>query len=134
MTWLFLIFTLIVLSGCRSVKYVSVPEYRTQTITKTDTITRQDSVWTKDSVFVFKSGDTMTVTRIVYRDRWHTLYRSVRDTVVKRDSIPYPIKEISTKKECMFASILTWILVCLLVAGVWVMYGILKEANKHENQ
>lgn len=38
------------LTSCRSVKYVPVPEYHTEYKVKTDSFVKRDSVWVKDSV------------------------------------------------------------------------------------
>lgn len=88
-------------SGCRSVKYVPVPEYHTEYRVKTDSFVKKDSVWEKDSVWLWTRGDT------VYRERWHTkyndryVYRNTADTVLKTDSVgvPYPVERRLGKWE-----------------------------------
>lgn len=97
----YLIVGLVTLVGCKSTKYVTVPEYRTQYICRTDTITKLDSVLIKDSVFVHRNGDTVFVNKIAYRDRWHNIYKVKSDTVFKHDSIsvPYPVSRELTKNE-----------------------------------
>ena len=70
------------LTSCRSVKYVPVPEYHTEYKVKTDSFVKRDSVWVKDSVWLWMKGDT------VYKERWHTehndriVYRNKTDTVM----------------------------------------------------
>ncbi len=80
-----------VLAGCRSVKYVSVPEYHTEYRARTDSFVRVDSVWVHDSVSVWMRGDT------VYREKWAVRYRDrlvykmMQDTLLKTDSVRVPM-------------------------------------------
>lgn len=91
---------LLVLSGCKT-KYVSVPEYHTMYIHKTDTFAQLDSIYIKDSVFVTQKGDTIITTKVVYRDRYHNVYKVGRDTIIKNDSIlvSYPVSRELTGYE-----------------------------------
>lgn len=79
------------LVGCRTVRYVSVPEYHTEYKARVDSVLRHDSVWVHDSVAVRLMGDT------VWRDRWHTetayryLYKTKTDTVQKTDTVRVPL-------------------------------------------
>lgn len=87
------------LGGCKSVKYIPVPEHHTDTlyINKVE----RDSIWLHDSVHVVEKqvGDTI----YMLHDRWHTKYvESIKhDTIYqsKTDSIdvPYPI-EVKVEK------------------------------------
>ena len=98
---LFIVFLLLVLlfGGCKSVKYVSFPEVRTDTVL----ITKQqrDSIWLHDSVYVHEwaKGDTVYVelskwhTKYVERLRTDTLYEHSVDSV----GVPYPI-EVKVEK------------------------------------
>lgn len=87
------------LTSCRSVKYVSVPEYHTEYKTRTDSILKRDSVWIHDSVSVWMKNDT------VFKDRWHTEWRYHNmdkikiDTFIKTDSVrvPYPVEKRLSK-------------------------------------
>lgn len=58
------------LVGCRTTKYVTVPEHHTDTVLQVKQ--QRDSVWLHDSVFVheYTNGDTI----FRDRDRWHTHY------------------------------------------------------------
>lgn len=58
------------LAGCRTTKYVTVPEHHTDTVLHVKQ--QRDSVWLHDSVFVheYTKGDTI----FRDRDRWHTHY------------------------------------------------------------
>lgn len=82
---------LTLLTGCRSVRYVSVPEYHTEYKARVDSVLKHDSVWVHDSVMVRLVGDT------VWRDRWHTetayryLYKTKTDTILKTDSVRVPL-------------------------------------------
>lgn len=89
------------LTGCRSVRYVTVPEYHTEYKTKTDSFVKRDSVWEKDSVRLWMKGDT------VYKEHWHTkykdryLYGDKKDMVMETDSVrvPYTVEKKLGKWE-----------------------------------
>lgn len=89
------------LTSCRSVKYVPVPEYHTEYKVKTDSFVKRDSVWVKDSVWLWMKGDT------VYKERWcmkyndRYVYRNKKDTVIQTDSVrvPYPVKRELSRWE-----------------------------------
>ena len=91
----------VLLGSCKSVEYVSVPEYHTVTVAKTDSFIQKDSVFCHDSVYIRQKGDT------VWLEKWHTKYidkvREVirTDSLVKRDSIavPYPVERKLSKWE-----------------------------------
>lgn len=111
-------------SGCTTTtKYVTVPEYHTDTLRQVTV--RHDSVMVHDSIHVSEKGDTVKI------ERWHTQYRDriVRDTIYqsKRDSIPYPVevvKEVPAKltwwqqTRLHLANILLWLLALLAVIYV----------------
>jgi hypothetical protein len=111
------------LSGCTTTKYVTVPEYHTDTLRQVTV--RHDSVMVHDSIHVSEKGDTVRI------ERWHTQYRDriVRDTVYqsKHDSIPYHVevvKEVPAKltwwqqTRLHLANILLWLLALLAVIYV----------------
>ena len=116
-------FVAVVLSGCRSIRYVTVPEYHYETITKTDTFTQKDSIFCHDSVFMFRNGDTITISKIkyVYKDRWRDRVRI--DSILKVDSVrvPYPVEKQLTKWQKMkmdfggitFGGVLALIALCI---------------------
>ena len=112
-------------SGCTTTKYVTVPEYHTDTVRVVKV--QHDSLVLKDSVYIHDKGDTILI------EKWHTQYRDriVRDTIYqsKHDSIPAPypvevIKEVPAE--------LSWwqqlkmkvggaaIILCLLAFLIWV--------------
>lgn len=84
---------LILAVSCRT-KYVSIPEYHTEYITKTDSITQRDSVYVKDSICTWMRGDTIYKEKfsVIYKDRWRDRY--LCDTIIKTDSVrvPYPVE------------------------------------------
>lgn len=82
------LFLMTMCSSCTTTKYVTVPEYHTDTLIQTQVL--KDSVWLHDSTFIREKGDTVLI------ERWHTQYklRELHDTtyVSKTDSIPYPVE------------------------------------------
>ena len=117
-------------AGCKSTKYVTVPEYHTEYIVRSDTIARADSVVIKDSVFVYHNGDTMVVNKVMYRDRVRDVYKVRTDTILRRDSVtvPYPVGKELTKAEQRYMTVgryvckaLTWVLVfAFLLLLAWL--------------
>ena len=111
------------LSGCTTTKYVTVPEYHTDTLRVVKV--QHDSLVLKDSVYIHEKGDTVLIEKwhTQYRDRWRTdtIYQS------KHDSIPYPVevvKEVPAKltwwqqTRLHLANILLWLLALLAVIYV----------------
>lgn len=89
------------LTGCRTVRYVQVPEYHTLYKTRVDTVQRWDSVYFRDSVYIAAKGDTVCLTKTHWRERFRNVYHTKTDTVMQRDSIraPYPVEKPLTKWE-----------------------------------
>ena len=93
------------LAGCRTTKYVTVPEHHTDTVYQVKNM--RDSIYLHDSTFVreYVKGDTV---RIV-TEMWHTQYRDrlKTDTVYrsKTDSVPVPYP---VEKTVKVAKPLTW--------------------------
>ena len=85
--------------GCRTVRYVHVPEYHTLYKTRVDTVHRWDSVYFRDSVFIAAKGDTVYLTKTHWRERFKNVYHIKADTVMQRDSVrvPYPVEKPLTK-------------------------------------
>lgn len=86
---------LLCLTGCRTVKFVPVPEYHTIYKTRVDTVQRWDSVYFRDSVYIAAKGDTVFLTKTHWRERFRNVYHVKVDTVMQRDSIrvPYPVEK-----------------------------------------
>ena len=93
------------LGSCKT-KYVSVPEIHTEYITRVDTTVRKDSVYLKDSVYVERKGDTLYVSKTLYRDRYHNIYKVKKDTIVKRYSVnvAYPVEKEMSRSERLFVA------------------------------
>ena len=77
-------------SSCTTTKYVTVPEYHTDTLIVTQH--QRDSIHVHDSIHVTERGDTVRI------ETWHIKYveREVHDTLYqsKTDSIPDPVPVI----------------------------------------
>ena len=88
-------------TGCKTKEYIKVPSVRTEYVCRTDTFSKLDSIYMKDSVYVFQKGDTVFYNKLVYRDRYHNIYKVKTDTIIKTDSVsvPYPIERQLTKNE-----------------------------------
>lgn len=87
---IFLFFVIMSLTGCKTVKFVPVPEYHTLYKTRVDTVQRLDSVYFRDSVFIAAKGDTVYLTKTHWRERFRNVYHIKTDTIMQRDSIPVP--------------------------------------------
>lgn len=118
-----ILLVLLGITGCKT-KYVSVPEYHTHYVQKKDTILKSDSVFVKDSVFIDRKGDTVIISKVLYRDRYKYLYRTRLDSIIKRDSIPYPVVRELTKNEQRLISIGKYSIVaivtlCVVLVAFW---------------
>lgn len=97
--WLSVVLAALLLTGCKSVKYVPVTEYRDRYVSRTDSFLKVDSVYLHDSVAVYTKGDTVFTTKTRYKDRLKYVYNTKTDTVAVHDSIPYPVKVEVERKE-----------------------------------
>lgn len=88
------------LGGCKT-KYVTVPEYHTEYITKIDSTIKWDSIWVHDSVSLFIKGDTITKYQLKDKIVYKYLWKYQTDTLLQRDSIrvPYPVEKKLSKWE-----------------------------------
>ena len=115
------------LSGCTTTKYVTVPEYHTDTLRLSRNI--RDSIYVHDSTYVREKGDTVTI------ERWHTRYveRTRTDTIYqsKRDSIPYPVdvtKEVPApltwwqQARLHLANVVLYLLLLILLWKIYKMW------------
>jgi hypothetical protein len=77
---------LAVMTGCKQVEYVAVPQQHTDTLWQSHSL--RDSIYVHDSTYVFEMGDTVMV------EKWHTKYKlkEVHDTtyIATHDTIPVP--------------------------------------------
>ncbi len=120
-----MVLTLLSLTGCKTVKFVPVPEYHTLYKTRVDTVQRWDSVYCRDSVFTAAKGDSVFLTKTHWRERFRNVYHIKADTVMQCDSIrvPYPVEKPLTKWEQWKMDAGGW---AMGVAAVLVILVILK--------
>ena len=97
---------LLAFTGCKTKEYINVPSVRTEYVCRTDTFAKLDSIYMKDSVYVFQKGDTVFHNKVVYRDRYHNIYKVKKDTVVKRDSVnvAYAVEKEMSRSERIFVA------------------------------
>lgn len=79
---------LLLSSCCTQTKVVT--EYRDRYITQTDV--RIDSIYRDRYHTEYMRGDTVFVHDSIWLDRWH--YENKSDTLIVRDSIPYPVEVV----------------------------------------
>ena len=113
------------LTGCKTVKFVPVPEYHTLYKTRVDTVQRWDSVYFRDSVFIAAKGDSVYLTKTHWRERFRNVYHIKTDTIMQRDSIrvAYPVEKQLTKWQQWKMDAGGW---AMVVAAVFVVLVILK--------
>lgn len=119
-----MIWGIVLLTGCKSVKYVPVETVRFDT-TYINKVQR-DSVVRYDSVYVREKGDTVWLEkfRYVYRDKWRTdtLYVNRTDSV----RVPYPVERELGRWERVKMELGGWafgiIIVAALVVVGWLVY------------
>lgn len=112
-----LLFLLLVLASCKT-KCVSVPEVHTEYVSKKDSIYLHDSIHVSDSIIMYMQGDTMFKTiylnKYVFRDR----YKYKTDTVIKTDSISYPVERNFTRLEHIKIQYFGYILIVAIFSVV----------------
>ena len=87
----------VLMGSCTTTKYVTVPEYHTDTLIQTNV--QKDSIYLHDSIHIQAKGDT------VYYEHWHTNYKEklVHDTIYKSrvDSVakPYPVEVVKWQEK-----------------------------------
>lgn len=117
----------LLLGGCKSKEYITVPEYHTEYVCRTDTFHKMDSVYLKDSVYVYQKGDTVYCNKVAYRDRLHNIYKVKLDTIIKKDSVSvsYPVERQGTKNEQSLMALgrlflaFLFLVVVAMVSGIW---------------
>ena len=122
---------LVTLTGCRSVKYIPVTEYRDRYVSKTDSFIKTDSVYLHDSVTVFAKGDTVYIAKIRFKDRLKYIYNAKTDTIAVHDSIPYPVKvEVEKSKSALdkvFTRLGKMAGILFVVFAVLIVYNIVRK-------
>ena len=115
-----LLFLLLVLASCRT-KYISVPEMHTEYVSNTDSVYLHDSIHERDSIIMYMQGDTMFKTiylnKYVFRDR----YKYKTDTVIKTDSISYPVERSFTRLERIKIQYFGYILIVAILSVVGLL-------------
>ena len=127
---LFLILGVIVLASCKSVRYVTVPEYHETVVHQRDTVSQKDSIFVHDSIAFMQRGDTVFLDRFhtVYKDRWK--YQVRVDSFVQRDTVTV-VKEVekppSTLQKWKMQICEITMLLCLVAAAGFVIFKILQR-------
>lgn len=129
---LFLFFVLMSLTGCKTVRYVPVPEYHTLYKMRVDTVQRWDSVYFRDSVFIAAKGDTVFLTKTHWRERFRNVYHTKTDTIMQRDSIrvAYPVEKQLTKWQRWKMDAGGWAMGVLAVLIILVILKVTKMVHK----
>lgn len=129
--WIVFLAFVFCFSSCKT-KYVSVPEYHTEYITKTDSFTQRDSIFVKDSIYMWMKGDTIYKEKfsVIYKDKWRDRY--LCDTVIKTDSVrvPYPVEKQLTKWQQIKLDIGEWVMVALALALIALVVIIVRKILK----
>ena len=122
---------LVTLTGCRSVKYIPVTEYRDRYVSKTDSFIKTDSVYLHDSVSVFTKGDTVYIAKTRFKDRLKYIYPTKTDTVAVHDSIPYPVKVEVEKRQSAIDKVFVWLGkmagILFVVYTVLIVYNLVRK-------
>lgn len=123
---------LLCLTGCKTIKFVPVPEYHTLYKTRVDTVQRWDSVYFRDSVYIATKGDTVFLRKTHWRERFRNLYHTKTDTIMQRDSIrvAYPVEKPLTKWEQWKMDIGGWAMGVAAVLVILVVLKVIKIAHK----
>lgn len=129
---LVMVLTLLSLTGCKTVKFVPVPEYHTFYKTRVDTVQRLDSVYFRDSVFIATKDDTVYLTKTHWRERFRNVYHIKTDTIMQRDSIrvPYPVEKQLTKWQRWKMDLGGWAMGVVAVLVILVIIKVTKIAHK----
>lgn len=122
---------LVTLTGCRSVRYVPVTEYRDRYVSKTDSFIKTDSVYLHDSVSVFAKGETVYISKTRFKDRLKYIYNTKTDTIAVHDSIPYPVKVEVEKRQSAIDKVFTWLGkmagILFVVFAVLIVYNLVRK-------
>jgi len=129
--WLIFLLVVFCIGSCKT-KYVSVPEYHTEYITKMDSFTQRDSIFVKDSIYMWMQGDTIYKEKIsvIYKDRWRDRY--LCDTVIKTDSVrvPYPVEKKLSKWQQIKLDIGEWVIIALALSLIALVVIIVRKILK----
>ena len=100
--WFFVIIIMsLVMMGCKSVRYVTVPEYHHDSIYLTKV--QWDSIYMHDSIYVkeWMRGDTVFVSKTQWKTKYVERLRTDTAYIEKTDSVavPYPVERKATVWE-----------------------------------
>lgn len=119
-----------IFASCAHTKYVTVPEVHTQYISRTDTFLQRDTfidynetiIREVDSASLAAYGILLENQKKAYLIQNSKLQKQLQekqviliDTVIKRDSIPYPVE---VEKVVTHENYTGWILFFLLLGGI----------------
>lgn len=127
-----MVLAMLSLTGCKTVKFVPVPEYHTVYKMRVDTVQRWDSVYFRDSVYMAAKGDTVYLTKTQWRERFRNVYHIKADTVMQRDSIPvpYPVEKPLTKWQRWKMDAGGWAMGAVAVLVILVIWKVTKTVSK----
>lgn len=116
---------MVLLTGCKTIEYVPVETVRTDTVKIAHIVTDSVFVEKHDSVVSYVKGDTVTIEKWHWRDRWRdkvshdTIYQSKRDTVTV-EAVPRHTEKLTKwqKTRIKIANWLLWAVGALVVAIV----------------
>lgn len=123
--WMMMVAAMVLLTGCKTIEYVPVETVRTDTVKIAHIVTDSVFVEKHDSVVSYVKGDTVTIEKWHWRDRWRdkvshdTIYQSKRDTVTV-EAVPRHTEKLTKwqKTRIKIANWLLWAVGALVVAIV----------------
>lgn len=122
--WLMMLAAMVLLTGCKTIEYVPIETVRTDTVKIAHIVTDSVFVEKHDSIVSYVKGDTVTIEKWHWRDRWRdrvktdTVYKSRVDTVTV--AVPQQQTELTKwqKTRIKIANWLLWAVGALVVAIV----------------
>lgn len=103
------------LASCTTVKYVEVPSIQRDTIIHNNTLIQKDTVYQSEKIITV--NDTVYVTQYKFRER--TVFKEKTDTVIRTDSIPYPVP--TPVEKIVYKKVVPgwcWLILSLTVLGI----------------
>ena len=123
--WMMMVAAMVLLTGCKTIEYVQGETVRTDTVKIAHIVTDSVFVEKHDSVVSYVKGDTVTIEKWHWRDRWRdkvshdTVYKSRVDTVTV-EGVPRHTEKLTKwqKTRIKIANWLLWAVGALVVAIV----------------
>lgn len=122
---LLVLLVVLLLAGCRTTEYITVPEVHTEYVYRD----RVDTSYVKDSVYIREQikGDTVKVVEYRYRDRYREIWRT--DTLIQQDTVSVvhtQVVERTTNKMNSLQSAFFWLgLLAFFITIGYVAYRLL---------